>query len=393
MELKELKSKIEETGYVDNVKIGNYFHMKYPSIYSEVIKITSCLEDSYHDNKLFRARIIFILKYNLDVNKIKNNKGWFRFNRKKDDFFEKNIDYVKQGWETSKCNSTNDFLSLDETIKILRTEDCYKNYLGRSKNRTLIKENIKLYDSIYHHTKFMDLFNKNSNKFSMRILFLVNKNGEINQIKCKSCNVNFTSFNYSIGDYNENCVNCFHNTINHYPTIGYFKKKYGDEYQKFYDEDRKRVSNLKVNSKQWFIRKYGDGNGVKKYEEYLSNRIEILEGVKSKKYSKISQKLFWLIYEKLNEVEKKNCWFKELNKEVLVKVSENKFYFPDFLMGKKIIEYDGKYWHHQDDDNIRNSLYKKNGYDIMIINEDDFSRVHISDNIINNCVNFLRNEI
>lgn len=100
-----------------------------------------------------------------------------------------------------------------------------------------------------------------------------------------------------------------------------------------------------------------------------------------------------MIYEKLNEEEKTNCWFKELNKEVLVKVSETKFYFPDFLMGKKIIEYDGKYWHQQDDDDIRNSLYKKNGYDIMIINEDDFSRVHISDNIINNCVNFLRNEI
>jgi hypothetical protein len=393
MELEDLKLKIEETGYIDNVKIGNYFHMKYPSIYSEVIKITSCLENSYCDNKLFRARIIFILKYNLDVNKIKNNKGWFRFSRKKDDFFEKNIDYVKKGWETSKYKSTNDFLGLDETIKILRTEDYYKNYLGRSKNRTLIKENIKLYDSIYHHTKFMDLFNKNSNKFSMRILFLVNKNGDINQIKCKSCNVNFTSFNYSIGDYNENCINCFHNSINHYPTIGYFKKKYGDEYQKFYDEDRKRVSNLKVNSKQWFIMKYGENNGGKKYEEYLSNRIEILEGIKSKKFSKISQKLFWLIYEKLNEEEKTNCWFKELNKEVLVKVSETKFYFPDFLMGKKIIEYDGKYWHQQDDDNIRNSLYKKNGYDIMIINEDDFSRVHISDNIINNCVNFLRNEI
>lgn len=29
----------------------------------------------------------------------------------------------------------------------------------------------------------------------------------------------------------------------------------------------------------------------------------------------------------------------------------------------------------------------------MIINEDDFNRTHMSDNIINNCVNFLRNEI
>ena len=73
----------------------------------------------------------------------------------------------------------------------------------------------------------MNLFNKNNNKFSMRILFLVNKNGDINKIKCKSCNINFTSFNYSIEDYNENCKKCFHTSNNHYPTIGYFKKKYG----------------------------------------------------------------------------------------------------------------------------------------------------------------------
>lgn len=393
MELEELKLKIVETGYIDNVKIGNYFHMKYPLIYSEVIKITSCLENSYCDNKLFRARIIFILKYDLDVNKIKNNKGWFRFNRKKDDFLEKNTDYVKKGWEKSKYNSTNDFLSLDETIKILKSDDYYKNYLGKSKNRTLIKENIKLYDSIYHHTKFMDSFNKNNNKFSMRILFFVKKDGDINQIKCKGCNVNFTSFNYSIEDYNENCKNCFHNNNNHYPTIGYFKKKYGNEYQKFYDEDRKKVSNLKVNSKDWFIKKFGEYLGNQKYKKYLSSRIKILESIKTKKYSKISQKLFWLIYEKLNESEKQNCWFKELNKEILLKVSEDKFYFPDFIMGKKIIEYDGKYWHKEEDDNIRNSLYQKNGYDIMIINENDFSRTKMNTNIVDNYVKFLRNEI
>ena len=60
MELKELKLKIEETGYFDNIKIGNYFHMKYPIIYSEIKKITSCLNNSLYNNTLFRARIILI---------------------------------------------------------------------------------------------------------------------------------------------------------------------------------------------------------------------------------------------------------------------------------------------------------------------------------------------
>jgi very-short-patch-repair endonuclease len=393
MGLEELKLKIKQTGYINNIKIGNYFHMKYPTIYSEVIKITSCLENSFYDNTLFRARIIFILKYNLDINKIKNDKGWFRFNRKKDDFFEKNIDYVKKGWEKSKSNSTNEFLSLDETIKILRTNDYYKNYIGRSKNRTLIKENIKLYHSIYHHTKFMDLFNKNSNKFSMRILFLVNKNGDINEIKCKNCNVNFTSFNYGINDYNKNCRVCFLNSVHHYPSKGYFKRKYGLEWEKYYNEDREKISKLKVNSQKWFIKKFGNEFGLIKYSEYLTKRIEILEKVKTKKYSKISQKLFWMIYENLNSEEKEYCWFKELNKEFLVKVSENKFYFPDFLMKNKIIEYDGKYWHNEIDDNSRNLLYKENGFDVMSVNEDEFNKRYINDTIIERCLKFLRNEI
>ena len=42
---------------------------------------------------------------------------------------------------------------------------------------------------------------------------------------------------------------------------------------------------------------------------------------------------------------------------------------------------------------IYSRLYQKNGYEIMIINENDFSRTKMNTNIVNNCVEFLRNEI
>lgn len=54
----------------------------------------------------------------------------------------------------------------------------------------------------------------------------------------------------------------------------------------------------------------------------------------------------------------------------------NKKFNPDFLdkHNKKIIEYDGKYWHSnkKNRDKLRNRTYLNQGYNLLIINEDDF---------------------
>jgi very-short-patch-repair endonuclease len=67
--------------------------------------------------------------------------------------------------------------------------------------------------------------------------------------------------------------------------------------------------------------------------------------------------------------------------------------FRNFTFKKKIIEYDGKYWHNDINDEIRNNLYSSVGYDYITINEDIFNRNNLNPSVIETCVNFLRNEI
>ena len=67
-------------------------------------------------------------------------------------------DYVKRGWDTSKdvLNNIIEIYNLNDTILLLSTDDYYKNYFGKAKNRTLLKENPKLYKSIYYHTEILE---------------------------------------------------------------------------------------------------------------------------------------------------------------------------------------------------------------------------------------------
>jgi hypothetical protein len=106
----------------------------------------------------------------------------------------------------------------------------------------------------------------------------------------------------------------------------------------------------------------------------------------------ISQKLFWEVYNLLNSEDKELCFFKELNDEWFINDGEN-FFFCDFKYKNKIIEYDGIYWYKDiNKDIIRNGVYEKMGYQILIINENDYSQLNQNINTVNKCVNFLLNE-
>jgi very-short-patch-repair endonuclease len=338
-----LKQEIKKTGYLENTKVGCYFTAKYPHLMKEILEMTKSIESTYVVNSNLRARVKFLFDYDLDVNKIKLNDQWLTFDRKKDEFVDRTGDYRKRGWEKSKINLSDDYYTKNKTIEILLKNDYYLKLLGKAKNRTLLKENPKLYSSIFENTKFMNSFNKNNNKFSTRILVLTKYKGIEENIKCKKCKENFTTFNYEIFDFNDLCYDCFHyNNKNKYPKKGWFRKNYllnwEDEYEKFYHQNVLRLNN------------YNQG------------------------YSKISQKIFWMIYEKLTQLEKENTHFKELNNEWYVK-NTNNFYFVDFKCGNKIIEFDGIYWHRnsKEKDEIRNTVYKNLGYQILIISENDFT--------------------
>lgn len=414
----ELKEKIIKTGYLENKKVGMNFSKQYPILFKEINQITKELETTFFVNTYLRARIIFLFKYDNNIHKIKKDNSWLTFDRKIDDFIDKTGNYVKRGWNKIKNNLDAEIYTKDETIKLLSENDLYKKYLGKSKNRTLIKEQPKLYQSIFEHTKLFNSFNKNENKFSVRMLFLVKDNGEEENIKCKNCKDKYTSFNYSIGYFNPLCLECFTFSDTKYPNKGWFKDKYGenweseynlemenrypkagwfkDKYGENWEVEYENYNKFTVNSKAWYQNKYGEIEGLNKYITVTLNRVHNINNLKSKKYSNISQSLFWKIYNNLNNKEQSYVFFKLLNKEQLfINKNEGRFFFADFTFKNKIIEYDGKYWHPKDNekDIIRNKTYKSLGYEVLILNEDDYSDTNESDDTLQKCLKFLRNEL
>lgn len=109
------------------------------------------------------------------------------------------MNYTKKSWDdTNKMlNEITELYSFDDTIKILLENDYYKCLFGKSKNRTLIKENPKLYKSIYNHTKILEKTLKSHNRnsqmwnFTYRIRFIVEHNGKIEKLKC-DCGITYT---------------------------------------------------------------------------------------------------------------------------------------------------------------------------------------------------------
>jgi len=64
-------------------------------------------------------------------------------------------------------------------------------------------------------------------------------------------------------------------------------------------------------------------------------------------YSKVSQKLFWEIYDNIQTIiqTEKDLYFKELNNEYFLNFKNKDFFLADFKFKNKIIEFNGDYWH------------------------------------------------
>lgn len=117
-------------------------------------------------------------------------------------------------------------------------------------------------------------------------------------------------------------------------------------------------SNCKINELNFLTFGIGYGNSEYKLCGSCNN---VLNGV-----SKLSQKLFWSIFENLDNV---NCYFHELNYEFVLKMDEDfklkykkankRWYKLDFLTGKKIIEFDGTFYHKdKEKDNVADKFLK-----------------------------------
>ena len=172
-------------------------------------------------------------------------------------------------------------------------------------------------------------------------------------------------------------------------------------------------------SEEWFVRKYGEIEGkekwksankakgclldnyVKKYGEAgFEKYIEACENRSSSRFvSKISQKIFWEIFDYLTPDEKENCYFKELNKEFGKYCNNTKSYrYFDFVVTniKLCIEYNGDFWHANpkiykcdeypnpynkklsasdiwEHDRIKNNIMIESGYKVFVIWESEYN--------------------
>jgi len=167
-------------------------------------------------------------------------------------------------------------------------------------------------------------------------------------------------------------------------TIEGYTKRYGKSEGKRKFEER--LEFLRSNtSLKGFISRYGDVEGRKRWKE---RQRRWLKSYKKSNFSRVSQELFWKIYN-IIKGDFKTIRFAQLqedgsadfsgkNNECHIDIGKS-FVRPDFFVGDigKIIEFDGDYWHGEGrgnkiSDRIRDEKIREAGYDVIHIRERDY---------------------
>lgn len=147
-------------------------------------------------------------------------------------------------------------------------------------------------------------------------------------------------------------------------------------------------SNCNKNELIFLTFEVGYGNSDYKL---CGNCNNVLNGV-----SKLSQKLFWEIYNNLNNT--KECFFHELNYEVTLNMEKEfkaihekankRWYKLDFLCDNKVIEFDGTFYHKdKEKDEVADMFFKHKGYEILRIPEEEYNK--FPQETITKCLQFL----
>lgn len=150
-----------------------------------------------------------------------------------------------------------------------------------------------------------------------------------------------------------------------------FIKRYGEkDGTNKWDSYRKRQAYAGVVI-DYFIEKYGEVKGTSLYNEIRLKKSHSVAGIMARNpdmdeneaikiledtmfnsgaggYSKKSQNFLWRVYDKLSDQDKENCYFAELNKEFGKYDRQNKCYRKyDFTLTNRkiIIEFNGDYFH------------------------------------------------
>jgi len=150
------------------------------------------------------------------------------------------------------------------------------------------------------------------------------------------------------------------------------------------------------------IQKYGKEKGKKRFAE---RQYKWQKKYKKTNFSKISQELYWSLYEEL-KLSRYTFYFAQYNKGEKDESGKNHEYSlkleatsikPDFFIPElnKIIEFDGVYWHRKNPENIsrerkRDEQIKKANYKVLHINERLYKENPEKE--IQKCLAFLREE-
>lgn len=177
-----------------------------------------------------------------------------------------------------------------------------------------------------------------------------------------------------------------------------FLKKYGkiDGLKRYEVFVSKQKENSFSYSLAGFKIKYGDA-GIQKYYDWLETTCEAIKNRWKIGYSKMSQSLFWRIFESLSDDLKREIKFAELNneQEFYVFWKNKKFILVDFKVKNIIIEFNGKFWHSSiemiEQDSIRKKWLEDKGYKVLFVDEVDW--IKNENDIINKCLNFIKENV
>jgi hypothetical protein len=193
------------------------------------------------------------------------------------------------------------------------------------------------------------------------------------------------------------------NNGNNNTTLSYWKNQGFSE-----DESRLKIKERQTTfSLKKCIQKYGEVVGKARWVERQKKWLNSTKKSNPKGFSKVSQELFWQVFYLLDEDVKNDIYFAQLDKnkckdstgvnhEYTIKLTKRAL-LPDFvnIKTKKIIEFDGTYWHGKHKikypnrlrDDQRDKFLIEEGYEILHIKEADYRKnPEISINI---CLEFL----
>ena len=266
-----------------------------------------------------------------------------------------------------KCSTTRQMLNAkSKEFKLLDKEVFIKMIDDMENIRSLVagmRLNADKLQSLLHYTKYIDEYDKVL--LSERLYCLYNNIKERPMCYCGKKHLNFIEF--KLGYYQFCSAKCSANS--------------------------KEIRSKYVNT---CLELYGVDN-VFKSKELMKDVY--------RKHSKVSQELFWSIYNKLDDDLKDKCNFGELNDEIQIE-GDNKFFSIDFCVDNIIIEFYGDFWHRNpnvyngdeiikgmlttdiwDYDKKRIEYLKQKDFKILSVWEDDYTSD--KNKIIKECLKFL----